>query len=62
MNRDARHVTPASADAWGRVAFGAGKAMARAGKPEEGNPHPLGSVEAENWRDGWRTVTAPRRS
>jgi len=59
----AKRVVLAASDPWGRVAFRAGKATALAGRPEEANPHPLGSARAKNWRDGWRTVAArPGRS
>lgn len=64
MNRHAKHPTPAPSDAWGRVAFRAGEAAALAGQPKDMNPHPADSVEAKNWGNGWRAVTArqPRPS
>lgn len=58
MSRNLNHSTAAPSEGWGRVAFRAGEATALAGKPEESNPHPMGSVEAKNWLDGWRAFTA----
>lgn len=58
MTPSTNHAMAAPSEGWGRVAFRAGEATAIAGKPEESNPHPRGSVEAKNWLDGWRAYTA----